>query len=86
MMPQLLTVRVTEPNRRPIRLWVPILPVVLILSPFLLLAVLAAAVAGQIYRVDVPQALDAGWRVICALPGTEIDVHEGRTAVHITFD
>ncbi|MBM7786111.1 hypothetical protein [Tenggerimyces flavus] len=85
-MPQLVTVRVNQPDHRPIRIWVPVLPIVLLLSPFLILALLAAAVAGQLYRVDVPQVLDAGWRIVCALPGTQIDVHEGRTDVLVTFD
>lgn len=81
-MPRLVTVRVVQPDGRPLRIWVPVLPVVLLLSPFLLLALLAAAIAGQLYRVDVPQVLDAGWRMVCALPGTRIDVDD----VHVTFD
>ena len=32
-MPQLLTVRVKRPDGRPIRIWVPVLPVVLVFSP-----------------------------------------------------
>jgi hypothetical protein len=80
MMPQLLTVRVNRPKGRLIRIWVPVLPVVLVLSPLLILAALAAAVACLVYRVRVMQAFGAGWRLFCALPGTRFDVHEGRTA------
>jgi hypothetical protein len=81
MMPQLLTVRVNRPQGRAIRIWVPLLPVALVLSPFLILAALGAAVVCLVYRVRVTQAFAAGWRLFCALPGTRFDVQEGRTAV-----
>jgi hypothetical protein len=80
-MPQLLTVRVKRPDGRPIRIWVPILPVVLVFLPFLVLAVLVAAVACLVYRISVLRALGSGWRVISALPGTLVDIEQGRTAV-----
>ena len=57
-MPQLLTVRVKRPDGRPIRIWVPVLPVVLVFSPVVVLAVLVAAVACLVYRVSVLRALD----------------------------
>jgi hypothetical protein len=81
MMPQLLTVQVRRPEGRPIRLWVPVLPVVLVLSPFLILAALAGVVACLMFGVKVVQAFSAGWRLFWALPGTRVDVLEGRTAV-----
>ena len=85
MMPQLLTVRVKRPEGRLIRIWVPVLPVVLVLSPLLILAALAAAVACLVYRVRVGQAFGAGWRLFCALPGTRFGVLEGRTAVLVSI-
>ena len=45
-MPQLVTVRVEHPRGRPIRIWVPILPVVLVFAPIVVLAVLVAANQG----------------------------------------
>jgi hypothetical protein len=84
-MPQLVTVRVNHPEGRPIRLWVPVLPVLLVLSPFLILAALLAAVACLMFRVRVMRAFGAGWRLFCALPGTRVDVHEGRTAVLVSI-
>lgn len=84
-MPQLLSVRVNRPRGRVIRIWVPLLPVLLVLSPFLILAALAAAVACLVYRVRVRQAFGTGWRLFCALPGTRFDVHEGRTAVLVSI-
>ncbi|GAA1702929.1 hypothetical protein [Fodinicola feengrottensis] len=80
MMPQLVTVRVTNPDGRPIRFWVPIIPVVLVFSPILVLAVLVAAVACLAYRISVLRALVSGWRFISALPGTRVDLKEGHTA------
>lgn len=85
MMPQLLAVRVKRPNGRPIRIWVPVLPVALVLSPFLILAALVAAVACLVYRVRVMQAFGTGWRLFCALPGTRVDVHQGRMAVLVSI-
>jgi hypothetical protein len=69
-MPQLLTVRVKRPDRRSIRIWVPVLPVVLVFSP---------------YRVSVVRALGTGWRIVSALPGTRFDIEQGRTAVLVTI-
>ncbi|WP_428964801.1 hypothetical protein [Micromonospora fluostatini] len=84
-MPQLVAVRCTRAHGRPLRIWVPVLPVVLVLSPVLLLAVLAAAVACLVYRISVVRALGAGWGVVSALPGTRIDIEHGRTAVLVTI-
>jgi hypothetical protein len=84
-MPQLLTVRVKRPDGRPIRIWVPVLPVVLVFAPVLVLAVLVAAVACLFYRVSVVRALGAGWRIVSALPGTRLDLEQGRTAVLVSI-
>ena len=84
-MPQLLTVRVKRPDGRPIRIWVPVLPIVLVFSPVLVLAVLVAAVACLVYRVRVLRALGTSWRVISALPGTRVDVAQGRTALLVAI-
>lgn len=84
-MPQLLTVRVKRLNGRLIRIWVPVLPVVLVFSPVVVLAVLVAAVACLVYRVNVVRALGTGWRIVSALPGTRVDVEQGRRAVLVTI-
>jgi hypothetical protein len=84
-MPQLLTVKVNRPDGRRIRIWVPVLPVVLVFSPVVVLAVLVAAVACVVYRVNVVRALGTGWRIVSALPGTRVDVAQGRTAVLVTI-
>ena len=84
-MPHLLTVRVKRPDGRPIRIWVPVLPVVLVLSPAIVLAALVAAGACLAYRVSVVRALSTSWRIVSALPGTRVDVEQGRTAVLVTI-
>ena len=84
-MPQLLTVRVKRPDGRPIRIWVPVLPVLLVFSPVVVLAVLVAAMACLVYRVSAVRALGTGWRIVSALPGTQVDVEQGRTAVLVAI-
>ncbi|MEU9505945.1 hypothetical protein AB0D32_06660 [Micromonospora sp. NPDC048170] len=83
-MPQLLTVRVERPDGRPIRIWVPVLPVVLVLSPVVVLALAVAAVACLVRGVSVVRAFSTGWRIVSALPGTRVHVEQGRTAVLAT--
>ncbi|GAB2724415.1 hypothetical protein GCM10010442_52110 [Kitasatospora kifunensis] len=80
-----MTLRVKRPDGRPIRIWVPVLPAVLLLSPLLLLAVLGAVVACLVYGVSVVRAFGTGWRIIFALPGTRVDVEQGRTALLIAI-
>ena len=84
-MPQLLSVRVSRPDGRPIRIWVPVLPVLLVFSPFVVLAVLVAAVACLVYRVNVLRALGTGWHLVSALPGTRVDIGQGGTAVLVAI-
>jgi hypothetical protein len=84
-MPRLVTARINRPDGRPIRIWVPVLPVLLVFSPVVVLAALVAAVACLVYRVSVPRALGTGWRIVSALPGTRVDVEQGQTAVLVVI-
>lgn len=84
-MPQLVTVKVNRPDRRPIRVWVPVLPVALVLFPVVVLVVLAAIVACIVFRIGVVRALGAAWRVISALPGARFDIEHCRTAVLVAI-
>ncbi|WP_235965733.1 hypothetical protein [Micromonospora rubida] len=54
-------------------------------SPVVALVVLVAAVACLVYRISVVRALGTGWRVISALPGTRVDIEQGRSAVLVTI-
>ncbi|MET8181731.1 hypothetical protein [Streptomyces sp. NPDC005336] len=80
MIPQLVTVRYRRPNGRRRRLYVPVLPVLLVLSPLLLLAVLAGLVACLATRVSPVGALRGTGQLLWALPGTRIEIEQGRTA------
>jgi hypothetical protein len=51
MIPQLVTYRHRRPDGRWLRLYVPVVPVLLVLSPLLLLAMLAGLVACLATRV-----------------------------------
>ena len=83
-MPQLVTARVSRPDGRPLRFWVPVLPVLLVFSPVVVLAALAAVVTCLVYRISAARAFGTGWRLVCALPGTRFDLEQGRTALRIT--
>jgi len=76
MMPYLLRLRVRQPDRRTIRLWIPVLPVLIVGSPLLLLATLAAIIAGLVWRTNPIQALVGVGRLLCALKGTQVEVDQ----------
>ncbi|CAO5149212.1 DUF58 domain-containing protein [Frankia sp. AiPs1] len=83
-MPQLVTARIRRSSGHPLRIWVPVLPVVVVLSPLLLLAVPVAVVACRRYRISAVRAFGTALRIICALPGTRFDLEQGHTAVLVT--
>lgn len=85
MIPQLVTVRRRRADGRWRRLYVPILPVLLLLSPLLLLAVLAGLVVCLCYRVSPLGALRGTGQVLGALPGTRIEIENGRKAVFVSI-
>jgi hypothetical protein len=84
MMPNLVTVRHRRPGGRGLRLHVPVLPVLLVLSPLLLLAALAGLVACLVFRVNPVGAVRAGALLVSAMRGTRIEVEHGRTAVLVS--
>jgi hypothetical protein len=85
MIPQLVTVRHRRRSGRWLRLYVPVLPVVLVLSPLLLLAVLGGLIACLVFRVSPVGALRGTGRVLWALSGTRFELEQGRTAVHVSL-
>jgi hypothetical protein len=80
VIPLLVTMRYRRPNGRWVRLYVPVLPVVLVLSPLLVLAVLAGLVACRVFGVSPVGALRGTARLLWALPGTRIELDDGQTA------
>jgi len=85
MIPHQVTVRHRRPDGRWLRLYVPVLPVLLVLSPLLLLAVLVGLVACLATRVSPVGALRGTGQLLWALPGTRIEVEQGRTAVLVSI-
>ena len=84
MIPQLVTVRYRRPNGRWLRLYVPVLLVVAVLSPLLLLAVLAGLVMCLVTGVTPVGALRGTWQLLRALPGTRIEIDDGQTALLVS--
>jgi hypothetical protein len=84
MIPQLVTYRHRRPDGRWLRLYVPVVPVLLVLSPLLLLAMLAGLVACLATRVSPVGALRGTGQLLWALPGTRIEIQQGRTAVLVS--
>ncbi|MFD5315616.1 hypothetical protein [Streptomyces sp. NPDC127098] len=81
MIPYLVTVRRRRPDGRWRRLHVPVPPVLLVLSPLLLLAVLGGLVACLVFRISPVGALGGAGRLLWALPGTRVEFEQGRTAL-----
>jgi hypothetical protein len=81
MIPQLVTVRYRRPSGHWRRLYIPVLPTALVLSPLLLLAVLGGLVACLATRVSPVGALRGTGQLLWALPGTRFEIEDGRTAV-----
>ena len=76
MIPSFATVWIENPDWRwrKLRLWVPLfllwIPVLLI-SPLLLLLLLAACV---VFQINAWRAIGVFWAIVCSLPGTQVRV------------
>lgn len=84
MIPQLVTARLRRRGGRWLRLYVPVLPVLVVLSPLLLLAVLGGLVTCLVTRVSPVGALRGARQLLWALPGTWIEFEQGRTVVFVS--
>jgi hypothetical protein len=84
MIPQLVTLRYRGPGDRWLRLYVPVLPVALVLSPLLLLAVLAGLITGAAFGISPIGALRGAGQLVWALPGTRIEIEDGQTTLLVS--
>jgi hypothetical protein len=82
MMPRMMTARVERPSGRRFQIRIPVLPVLLVLSPLL---ILAAAVACLVFRVSMVRTFGAGARIPFALPGTQLDFRVEGWAVLVSI-
>ncbi|MDA0563338.1 hypothetical protein LG943_03180 [Streptomonospora sp. S1-112] len=85
-MPQLVTLRWRRPGGRRHTVHIPVLPVLVVLSPLLLLAVLAGLVACRIFGISPGGALRGAGRLLWALPGTQVEFHDGSTAMTVAVN
>jgi hypothetical protein len=83
VIPQVVTYCQRRRDGSWLRLYIPVIPVVLLLSPLLLLAVLAGLVACIVFHICVVDALRGTGQLLRALPGTQFHIDDGRTAVHV---
>jgi hypothetical protein len=83
MIPYLVTVGYRRPGGRWRRLYVPVLPVLLVLSPLLLLAVLAGLAACLAVEVSPVGALRDTGQLLRALPGTRIEIEQRRQVLQM---
>lgn len=74
MIPSIATVRIENPQWRGIRLWLPLfllwIPLI-VLSPLILLLVLAVSAAG---RINPWRVIATFWALSCGLRGTDVRV------------
>jgi hypothetical protein len=82
MIPLLVTVRFRRSDGRWRQLHIPVLPVLLVLSPPLLLAGLVACV---VYRISLVGALCGAGQLLCALPGTRFEIEDGQSVVLVSI-
>jgi hypothetical protein len=84
VIPYLVTVCRRRRDGRWLHLNVPVWPVLLVLSPVLLLVVLGGLVACLVFRISGVAALRGLGHVVCALPGTQMEIEYGGTAVLVS--
>jgi hypothetical protein len=84
MIPQLVSMSHRRPNGRWLRLYIPVVPVALVLSPLLLLAILAGLVACLVFEVNPLGAVRGSGRLLWALPGTRIEMDDGQWGLRIS--
>ena len=85
MMPQAIRVKVHNERHGPFRLWIPVLPVVLVLSPILIVAALVLAVACIAFRTNPFRALWVACRMFVALRGFHLELNQGPTRVLVNI-
>jgi hypothetical protein len=83
MMPQVLSVRVRSGEIRRVRLWIPILPVVILLAPVIVLALIVALVALAVLRINPVRGLRAGLGMVAAVRGLRLAISSGDLTVHV---
>ncbi|MFZ0305472.1 MAG: hypothetical protein WAL75_22475 [Terracidiphilus sp.] len=83
MTPNLAVLEIRAPHWHVPRLWLPLfllwIPVI-VLSPLILLVFVGAGIA---FRISPWRAIAVLWRLLCALPGTDVRVTADGTHVFV---
>ena len=85
MIPQLVTVGYRGSRGRWRRLYVPVVPVVVVLSPLLLLAAAAGLVMCRVYGISPAGALCGAGRLVWALPGARFELDDGQFGLRMSI-
>ncbi|HTU72625.1 MAG TPA: hypothetical protein VMG38_03820 [Trebonia sp.] len=84
MIPQLVTLRYRGPGGRWLRLYLPVLPAAVLLSPLLILAVLAGLIACVTFGISPTSELRGAGHLLWALPGTRVEIEDGQTTLLVS--
>ncbi len=84
-MPYVIIVHYQRPTGRRLRLWIPVLPIFLILSPLILLGIAVGVGAGLYLNVRPWDALQGIGRVVWALRGTRVAIDDGDRYFMLSF-
>lgn len=84
-MPLVIVVHYQRPRGRWFGVWIPVLPVLLILSPLLLLGILVGVGAALYLNVRPGAALAGIGLVLWALRGTQIAINNGDRQFLLSF-
>jgi hypothetical protein len=83
MMPQALSVRVHSGSSRRVRLWIPVLPVVVVLAPVIVALLVVALVALAILRINPARGLSAGLGMVAAARGLQFEIGSSDLTIHV---
>jgi uncharacterized membrane protein len=83
MIPCFAVIQVENPYwHHRLRIWLPIFLVWFLLLPLAPLLLLIMAAICLVGGVNPLRAIAAFWRILCALPGTQVQVRRGANHVH----
>ena len=83
MMPQALSVRVHSGESRRVRLWIPVLPVVILLAPLLALGLVVVLVGLAVLRINPARGLGAVWGLVAATRGLRLEFSNRDLTMHV---
>ena len=84
MMPRALTLRVHKGAIPRARLWIPVLPVLILLAPLLALALVVLLVGLAVLRINPARGLEAAWGLVAATRGLLFEINIRDLTVHVS--